>query len=324
MNKPKNRKLLWFILKLLLAIAAWTFVIHKIYNTKEIIESLSILKNLENEKIKYLVLLIVLMPVNWLLEAIKWQKLINQIEKVSILKSYKAVWIGVAVGSLTPNRIGEFGGRISVLQKTNRISATAYTLYGDLAQFIITFIIGLFSFVIIINTQVLSLDVVNYQTLIIIIGLISLIITSFIYLKINTIITFFHRKRVFSKLTNKLFKLKSIPSKLKTETLLLSFIRYLVFTLQFYLALRFFGIEISFINAVLAISSIYLAQTIIPNIPFVEIGIRLSFSIVFLGLFSNQTALILLSSTSLYLINVLIPVLFGAILMLFNDKNHYS
>ncbi len=323
MKSKRSYKYLNTLIKIIVVLLAWIYVVYKIRQ----IENMHTIKDffvcMNIKQITYFTLILVLMPVNWLIETIKWRNLINTIENISIPKAFKAIWAGVAVGSLTPNRIGEFGGRILFLQKKNRHTASGLTLYGDLSQFIITFVIGLSSFSILIKYYLHNPDLIRIKLGVIIISILALIISSIIYFKINKILKYLGKFSLFNKIKNKFVQTKEISQKLKTETLLLSTIRYLIFTSQFYLALKFFNIEINVLDAFISISSMYLATSVIPNIPFAEIGIRLSFSVLFLGLFTSRVSEILLASAVIYVVNILIPIIFGGIFIVFNDKSHY-
>ncbi len=322
MIAPKTSKILKTSIKIIIVLASWIFVGYKISNFENIENLGSYFSDLNTSQIVYLVLILLLMPINWLLEAIKWRNLIFSIEKLGIFKSLLAVWTGVTIGSITPNRIGEFGGRILFLKKENRITASGLTLYGDLSQFIITFCIGLSSFLVLIKFYLLNSTIQSFETVVIAFSLIAIIISSFIYFKINWIVNYLKKIKIFKKLSEKFNKFEEIPTKLKIKTLFFSALRYLIFTSQFYFSLRFFKIEIGITETFISIASVYLASTVIPNIPFAEIGIRLSFSTIFIGLFTPKVAEILLSSTMIYLINVLFPIIFGGITILFNDKCH--
>ncbi len=308
-------------LKIIIILSAWSFVAYKIINTSELNSFSNYFSTEKNHKILIILLLLILMLLNWTIEAIKWRNLIIKLEKKSIFESLKAVWTGVTIGTLTPNRIGEFGGRILFVKKENRIQATAMTLYGDLSQFIITFVIGLFGFIVLMNLHYFSDKIKSFDTIIIILGFISILASGVIYFKINTISQFLGKFKLTSKIFKKALLIQNISSKIKLNTLILSGLRYLIFTFQFYMAFYIFDINISYSNAILAISSIYLASSIIPNIPFAEIGIRLSFSIIFIGIFTNDYSAIILASLLIYLINLVLPTIFGGGILLIHDKS---
>lgn len=50
--------------------------------------------------------------------------------------AFKAVAAGVAFSQLTPNRVGEYGGRLLLLAPQHRWNAVTATLLGSIAQWI--------------------------------------------------------------------------------------------------------------------------------------------------------------------------------------------
>ena len=88
------------------------------------------------------------MLINWSFEAIKWKILIEKIQKIKFLTSLKAVMAGITVSAFTPNRVGEFGGRIFFLESQNRTKAIVLTFLGNVAQLLVTIVVGAFLFAI--------------------------------------------------------------------------------------------------------------------------------------------------------------------------------
>ncbi|MDD4150977.1 MAG: lysylphosphatidylglycerol synthase domain-containing protein, partial [Bacteroidales bacterium] len=271
MHLKFNNKHLVNIFKVLIVIAAWTYIVYKLVKSGDLNSFPAYFKNISATRIIILLTILLLMPLNWLIEAIKWRKLICHLQELNVKTCFKAVWTGVTVGTITPNRIGEFGGRILFLDKDKRITAAGFTLYGDLSQFIITFVFGILSFILLINLYVIDSNIKSMESIMLIMGVLAIIISSFIYFRIEKIISFCLKFPFLNKITKNLISLKEISKKLKTYTLILSFLRYLIFTSQFYLSLVFFGIDISYLQAFIAIASIYFAATTIPNIPFAEL-----------------------------------------------------
>ncbi len=320
MSTEKNKKTKWLIIKIVIAIIAWIFVFREITDNNDFSNSIKISYTFFNRNYIFLISIIVLMPINWIIEAIKWQRLINNIERISIIKSLAAVWTGVTIGSITPNRIGEFGGRIYFLKKKNRTIATGYTLFGDMAQFIITLCVGIVSFVLLTSQNALSEQLKDYNIVILITSLTAVLISAYIYLNINKILSKILNIKFLNKILLNTNTFPDISNNKKIETLIFSLLRYCVFSLQFYLSLRFFGIDLSIYNAFIAIASVYLAQTVIPNIPFIELGIRLSFSVIFIGYFTDKSSFIIFASTLIYLINIVIPIIIGSLILIFSNK----
>ena len=87
-------------------------------------------------------LVIALVFVNWGFEAKKWQVLLKTIQHASFFTAYKSVLSGVTLSINTPNRIGEYGGRILYVEEGKRIKAISLSIAGSISQLIITLTMG--------------------------------------------------------------------------------------------------------------------------------------------------------------------------------------
>jgi hypothetical protein len=100
------------------------------------------------------------------------------------------------------------------------------------------------------------------------------------------------------------------------QLLLLSGARYAVFISQYILAFRLFGVDVSLLNAVWIMSLVFLALAVIPSIVLLEVGIRGQVSLQLVGLFTANSLGILLTSVTIWAVNLMIPALAGAVLIL--------
>src|SRR5690606_5376414 len=98
-----------------------------------------------------LALVLILMLFNWGLEARKWQLLVRSLEQISFLRAFSAILSGVSLSINTPNRIGEYGGRMLYLSNQNKLKSIAAAVVGSLSQLIITIIFGLTGLIYYIN-----------------------------------------------------------------------------------------------------------------------------------------------------------------------------
>jgi len=85
---------------------------------------------------------ILLMIINWSLEAIKWKLSIRKIQQVSFGKALKAIFSGVSFSVSTPNRIGEYFGRILYMNEGNRLKTISLTIVSNISQLIVTLFAG--------------------------------------------------------------------------------------------------------------------------------------------------------------------------------------
>ncbi|MBK7298693.1 MAG: flippase-like domain-containing protein [Flavobacteriales bacterium] len=90
-------------------------------------QALAALRHLRTDGIAPWVLLVMLvcMAVNWSLESHKWRWLLRPVERIGSWRSLVATIAGTSVGLVTPNRTGEFLGRVLFLKPENRVKAVS-------------------------------------------------------------------------------------------------------------------------------------------------------------------------------------------------------
>ena len=254
------------------------------------------------------------MAFNWITEAYKWKVLIKNLEHITLLKSLKAILAGVTVSIFTPNRIGEFAGRIFVLKRENRIPSIFSTITGSISQLIITVVIGIISSIILtLNYYNINfISVSNFKIFIILLFIITIIIT-YIYFNIKVLYKLISVIPYMKKFKKYLFILSSYKVTDLLYVLFISLIRYIIFVFQFYLMLYFFNIHIGLFNSFISIAVTYIILAIIPTVSLTEIGVRGSVAIAIIGIFSNDVLGIAFSSILIWIINLAIPAIIGSI-----------
>jgi uncharacterized membrane protein YbhN (UPF0104 family) len=268
--------------------------------------------------ITLLVISLLLMPVNWMLEALKWKRLIHYTENFTALQSFKSVLSGITFSLFTPNRTGDFIGRLLTLPHSNRVTGTLLTLTGSIAQLITTLFIGLIALCFFLPRYFdLSQPVVTTgYVFVVIISLAACFLMVFLFLKIKLIskINFSSERPFWKKLQKNLQIMAQVDRKTLLITLGLSFSRYFIFSTQFYLLLIAFGFSIPWFEAFILIAMTYFTMAAIPTIALVDLGIRGSVSMFFLGLYQTvpgASVSILAASTSIWIINLAIPAIAG-------------
>ena len=269
---------------------------------------------LATDQLPYLLGLVLLMLVNWTLEAYKWKTLIQHIEQISMLKSLKAIFSGITIAIFTPNRIGEYGGRIFHLQKADRIDATLLTIVGSYAQLVVTLATGITASIFFIPNHVGigPLTPIQFN----LIGLLMFGVAAFlVVLFLNT------------RLLTNIIKRSPVPKKYhhyaevfqyhSTGTLwrvfLASLGRYMIFTFQFFLLLRIFDVAVNYADAMMMISMTYFVMTAVPTIAITELVTRGAVATKFLEILSPNVSGIVSASSMLWLINLAVPALIGVI-----------
>ena len=308
----KTKKLAKIAIKSAIILLAYAYVGYKIATSPDIGLLPDYFSSLDTTRGTILAAILLLMPINWLIETWKWRNLIGDIEQIGFWKSIKAVMTGVTVGTLTPNRAGEFAGRIVFVNPENRAKASYLTIFGDTGQFCATVIFGIVG-LLMLGSQ--KSETIAYGTLMTIGAICGTLIIA-LYISFDRIVSFLSKTKFVQKHLKKYVPQCDIEGRKKLTTMALSMLRYIVFALQFYLSLKFFGIDIPYANAFAAIAATYLCTYLIPNIAAAELGIRTSFAISFIGFFTTQETAIALASLMLYLINVGLPIVMGGIVMI--------
>lgn len=323
--KAKVRKSLNLLLQIAIILAAYAFLYKQVIQKTDIDEViLALEQKLSNASfITYSTTAFLLMFLNLGVEAKKWKLLIGKYEYVPFFKAFKAVFSGVTVSVFTPNRIGEYFGRVFILKHLHPLKGVLITFIGSMGQLLATILIGSISSLIFIPR---ILDVFIFQNHLLFIGIIIatlIILALLVLLYLNfSVISLFSRKLIpgaNEKLDKYIDVFEAYNSTDLLKILLLSLARYMIFTTQFILLLLAYGIKIPFMHYLTVIPVIFLVMTIIPTIALSELGIRGSVSLYFLGFYLTETVGlydlsslgIVAASTTLWLFNLAIPALTG-------------
>lgn len=275
-----------------------------------------------------LLMVMLMMLVNWGIEARKWQILVRPLEPVPFRRAFGAILTGVSVSVSTPNRIGEYGGRMLYLSNASKLKSIAATIVGSYSQIIATLLFGLAGGLFYVSrydvTGQLSAAPGFREKLTL--GLLILVCATilFLYFRLRIIISLVDRVKWLRKV--KVFIMVIVrysPAELRT-LLYLSAIRYIVFTAQYLILLYALGVAFVWWEGFFMISVIYLVMAVIPTVAIAEIGLRGSVSLHFLGLLSANAAGILAATVAIWLINLVLPAAIGSVLLLglkiFRDK----
>ena len=326
-NKAKIKKLTELTVKIVIVLLGVFVLYKKLIVNQDITEVCYEIKNSLTNKRQFILLVSAfsLVFLNIYLESTKWKIQINPIEKISNWKSFLSIFTGMTAGMFFPNRMGNFLGRIFMLEKGDRIKAAMVTIVGGMAQMIATVSIGLIASIFYVKKY---LVIICFASVLVIITLLL------IYFNI-------HLLKYFQILIPKKFKEKTeeylevFTLYKKTELLkilIISFVRYFLYTFQFVLLIWAFGVPLTYFNAMIPISLTYLAMMIVPFITITEIAVRGSVSIMIFekwlimnGINSTFGMMVFSASSLLWIFNIAIPAIIGLFLTyrleFFRNKN---
>jgi len=328
-SKNNNRKtlLLTFTIKVVV-FGLLVFALYKqLFDNNELRDKniFALIKNTMHGDAVYLfILCFVLMFLNWSIEAYKWKLLIMKLNPIRFVRTFKAVWTGVTLGLFTPNRVGEFGGRILYVPQRFRLKAIVVSLIGSFSQNMATFVIGIVSMVVFIHRFYDYHGFINGS--IILTSIITIILLTLAYYNLEVVTQLFRKNRFFKRINPYLDALRLYSLWDYHKLLALSVLRYLVYTAQYLIFLNLFGASIHVTDGITAIGVIYLAQTVIPTFAIAEVLTRGSIATQVLELYGVDGYVSFAASTCMWLLNLIIPAALGYLFILrFNFfKNRQS
>jgi len=259
-----------------------------------------------------------LMWVNWGLEAAKWQISILPVQRISFIRAFQAILAGACIASFTPNRMGEYLGRMLYLDEGKKIQSVSPAIVCSIAQILITLfagLTGLLLFILFVPPHPVRWLTSPYIGIFILLTGLSALLLTTIYFRFDPLVGLINR------LLKKYVKTVSLPEHFSDpvlfKILLFSLIRYGVFLLQYLLLFSLFELDISGIEVFMGVSVMFVVMAIIPSFTLLtDLGLRWEAGIQIFRVFTLNTAGILAVSLGIWLINLIIPALIGSLLIL--------
>jgi len=267
-------------------------------------------------------LAVMMLFVNWGIEAIKWKLLLSPLQKIGLLHAFKSVFAGCSVTMFTPNRTGEFGGRILFVAPENSIKAISATIVGSISQLSVTMIVGAFSLAVLTN-ETASYKLLKelpwvFNSSVFYFSLLIGVLLLLFFFRLDFLISFLSRFELFNKIASYVSFIRLFDRKILLRILFYSLIRYLVFILQYIFLLQVLQVHINFFQGFELLAVFYLVMAIMPTIGFTELPVRATASVLIIGLFSDNTLGIQAAAFGIWLINLVIPSVIGSFFILGN------
>ena len=308
------KKYLSILIKIVIVFFSFYFIYNELVHHNDVgrISLDSLLDTIINNS-SLIFIVVLMMFINWMLESLKWKFMIRKIEAISFFTSFRAIFSGITVSSFTPNRIGEYGGRVFCLEKSDRIQAVFITILCSMAQLLTTIIFGSFAFFILheqfLEDQYFIIEISRFSLLVLFVLNILFVLA---YFNVAFLINFLWKFSFFNFLRQYINVISLFNFKDLLVTFLYSVFRYLVFSIQFLILLHVFNVDISLYDAILSIMLVFFFITLTPTITIAEIGVRGSMALLVFLKFSTNVIGILSSTFLLWIINLIIPAIIGS------------
>lgn len=310
-NKSITKKVKWLFA---LGLFVWlTFSLYKQIKSQPDYQQAfhHLLYNWSFPKIVLLSVIFLLMFFNWALEAKKWQILLRKVENLTWLASFSSVLTGLSVSILTPNRIGEYLGRIMFLKNTNKLKGISMTIVGSFAQLLVTGTFGIIG----LSYYLLYVDQSKFLFILFMSSIMVSLLLAYIIFHLKALVHWTEKFKFLKRIRVYIEIVKHYDKKTLWQLLAFASLRYVVYSLQFYILLCFTHDELLTWKALPAIFLNFWVIAIVPGFAIADVSIRGNTAITFLAFISINKVAILSASILLWFINLIIPALVGTFLI---------
>lgn len=304
------KKIITLIVKILIGVISFWIIYHRLSEIPQLKEQCLFWFS-EPSMYLTLILALLLMPLNWGIESYKWKSITKQIESISYITALKSVFSGICVGNIAPGRAMEFLAKIMFFKPNNRPSITILHFINGMFQMLITLTTGLIAITYKLNENQKSS---TFIYLVLGLGFCMILFFSWAILNVGTIQKKLSFIRWFRKMNNA--ENLQFPKMLILKLISFSIIRYLVFTTQFYLIYNALSPQNNFTNVFMSISAYFMLTSLVPMISFIEPAIRAAIALFVFNNAGENTVIVVLASTFVWMINVIIPSIIGYVIIL--------
>ncbi len=308
---PHKIKQFFFVLiKLSIVFGAFYFIYNKL-TTNNDLDFSAFVAFLQKNKIfslKNVLFLLFITFLNWFLEIYKWQILVSSIKKISFLEALKQSLGALTASLFTPNRIGDYGAKALYFTSEYRKRIVLLNFIGNMMQMAITILFGVFGLYYFVSAYQVDFNFLRVSKFLITIAVIS-ILTVFGFKQKRFKIKGFSIEKVRGFI-------KNTSVKIKIYTFTLSLLRYLIFSFQFYFLLGIFGMELTYFQAMIAITSMYLISSVIPSIFIFDVIIKGSVAVYIFTKIGVNEFTILSIILLMWILNFVLPSILGSFYVL--------
>lgn len=307
-------KWLGLLIKLAISGFAMGYIFYKVHVAHELFDLYGVIDILLNHNMLWFSICaaLLLSALNWFLEVLKWHNILNSQTRVPFSTSVKGVLSGVAIGVFSPNRIGEFVGRILALSHEKRITGTLLSIVNSAAQTAATFTFGIVALIYVIG--LFGEVSMGYQaTALVQVTLASaLAIGLILYFRIGFVISGLRKFQVFRRFDMHLKVFKSVSTSMLLYLFSLSILRFFTFVAQYILMFYLLLQKPALLEVAGATCLTLFSVSLFPFVPVPDVLLRESFAIEYFQLFDIDMLNVSVAVFLVWLLNVAIPATIGA------------
>ena len=302
----KTKQFFLLLIKLSIVVGAFYFIYKKLIENEELdfLVFIEFLRKNDAFSTKTILFLLFLTIFNWFFEILKWKTLVAPIEKISFKNALEQSLGSLTASLFTPNRIGEYGAKAIYYTSGKRKKIVLVNLLSNMMQMGTTVLFGSIGLLLLNSKYDLNINYYKISRFFAIILIVVLFTT--IGLKQNKL-------KIKGVSIDRLIQFfKNISAKTKITGLLLSITRYLIFSFQFYYLLDVFGVNVSYYNAMIVITSMYVLASVIPSVFIFDVIIKSSIAVYLFSIVGVNDFTTLSIVAIMWLLNFVLPSLFGS------------
>lgn len=291
-----------------LSILAYGYILHRVLTFEQgdiVLQAFQF----SSTKISLLFIIMLLWLVNHLTEMVKWQSLMHPFSSLTLKESFLQVMAGNLLAMGSPGRLAEPGGRLALLPHLLRAKGLVMTFLGGFVQTGVITICGLIALFYWTNGSLSSSFRPVYLGLTIGTGILGGVMAFIYYYRHSSALKQFYQHLSYVKYLS-WFNLGGV--------ILLSILRYGVFTSQLYVWLVFFDVPIPPLQFVGLSSLYFFFITVIPSFFLTDIGVRGAVSLFVFQAFVFYPPLFLAAIFCLWFTNQVIPALIGSLVLIYH------
>lgn len=308
-----SRKAKHFItvtVKIIIVVIAFLFVWERLQKDWQSFEEVIINKIVISSLYLNITILLLFTIINWSLDAARWQTLVSSFKMISFTTALKQTLAAHVASFVTPVKTGEYGAKALYFNKDHRKKIVVLNFLGNMYQMLATLLFGLIGFGLV--CFVFKPFPFIWYTFIVLGGLGVCLLIPRNLNRLRWSIKGYSWQRVRDYVLN-------IQKRLRNRAKALSFIKYLVFSHQFYFLLLILEIDISYLDGMALVASMYLLSSLVPVMQFFDVVVRGGAAVLLFGLAEVPASVILLITTTMWFLNAVLPLVPGSF-FLFKSK----
>lgn len=308
-----TKKILSFLLKAGILALAFTFIYLQ-YLKKG--DNLKQFENLINQIDRTQVIVImsavvVLMFINWTLETVKWLYLTRHLAQITFWQAMEGVFFGLSLAIFTPNRLGEYGGRVMFLPQRKRIHGIFAMAVGSFGQNVITNTLGSVSLLWFIftflhfNNWMLAGAVISTAVFVTLFMVLYFNIKWLVWL-LNSI-SFLKKYHRFFDVMGR-YKFREL-----VNIMCFCLTRFSVFSFQYYLIIHMLIPALPAFEIMAMVFIVFFIQSTLPSLDLLDVAVRSTAAATVFAYATHEQLAIIAAFASIWLINLIIPAILGSV-----------